>query len=92
MCEKKNIKLTATVVEAKGECVCGHKLGDTFELSMMSSCGLCGGFYHDIFPVISTYQFGGTYPWFPDKDVFFSRCADPENEVVLKVVRSYEKE
>jgi hypothetical protein len=27
------------------------------------SAGLSGFFYHDIFPSLSTFQFGGSLPW-----------------------------
>lgn len=80
-------RLVATVKSVKGHCTARHKVGDIFELSYHKSNGLCGGFYHDIFPSICVYQFGGTYPWFPDQDVFLATCADKMNEVTLEVKR-----
>ncbi len=77
-------KLIATVIEAKGYCSAGHKQGDKFTLSIHDTDGLCGNFYHNIFGSISTYQFGGKYPWFED-GIFFANCPDPKNEISIRV-------
>jgi uncharacterized repeat protein (TIGR04076 family) len=55
-------KVTATIVTIKGECSAGHKAGDSFEISCHNSGGLCGFFYHQIFPNLQMFQFGGTMP------------------------------
>jgi len=86
MSNDKKYKLIATVIDAKGQCDAGHKLGDTFELSIMKTSGLCGGFYHDMFPAISTYEFGGTYPWH-EEGIFYAGCPDIKNQITLKVER-----
>lgn len=54
---------TAEVVSADGPCHAGHKVGDRLSLSCYDSGGLCGFFYHDLFPALSVIQFGGKYPW-----------------------------
>jgi uncharacterized repeat protein (TIGR04076 family) len=33
-------------------CSAGHAAGDTFEISCHNPAGLCGIFYHDIFPIL----------------------------------------
>lgn len=91
MSEKKNVVLTATVISAKGHCVAGHKLGDSFRVSALSAGPMCGVFYHDAIPMICTYEFGGSAPWFKDPDSFIARCPDPENEVVLRISRTHEE-
>ncbi len=60
--EKVGIKFIATVTGQKGTCHANHKLGQKFELNCYESGGLCGYFYHDIFPYLSVMQFGGKYP------------------------------
>ena len=60
-------KVKATVISAKGTCSAGHKEGDTFDISCHNPDGLCGFFYHDIFPTLSTFQFGGNLPWWEGK-------------------------
>jgi uncharacterized repeat protein (TIGR04076 family) len=52
----------ATVTGVKGHCNAGHQEGDTFELSCHNPDGLCGFFYHDIFPSLMAFQFGGDFP------------------------------
>lgn len=74
----------ARVVSVKGECGAGHKPGDTLELSCWNPDGLCGFFYHDIFPTLSTYQFGGKLPWGGGKTLSLE-CADKYNLVTIEV-------
>ncbi len=80
-------KVVATVIEAEGHCNAGHKLGDAFEICCHNPAGLCGFFYHDIFPTLETFQFGGNLPWWSG-DVINVQCPDPKNRVVLKMERS----
>lgn len=77
---------TAEVLEVKGECSAGHRKGDAFELNCYDSGGLCGFFYHDIFPSLSVMQFGGKYPW-ASQDELVLECPDKQNAVTLKVKR-----
>jgi hypothetical protein len=44
-------KVTATVKSVKGKCSWGHEEGDTFSINCQDTAGLCGFFYHDIFPL-----------------------------------------
>jgi len=76
--------LEAEVLEVKGTCTAGHKKGDRFQLSCYDSGGLCGFFYHDIFPSLSVMQFGGKYPWSP-ADELVLECPDRHNSVTLRV-------
>jgi len=82
--EKLTIKFIGTVTGAKGTCHANHKTGQTFELNCYDSGGLCGCFYHDIFPYLSVMQFGGKYPWW-DKDQIEVECPDRYNTVSLKI-------
>lgn len=84
---KFEFQIKATVVEAKGHCNAGHKKGDNFNLSIYDACGLCGSFYHNLFPNLQTFQFGGNIPWFKG-DKLFSQCPDPANTVTLMLERS----
>jgi uncharacterized repeat protein (TIGR04076 family) len=76
--------LRAQVIDVKGECTAGHKKGDSFSLSCYDSGGLCGFFYHDIFPSLSVMQFGGRYPW-NKEDVMVIECPDRKNAVTLRI-------
>lgn len=79
-------RVVGTITEVKGSCTVGHKAGDTFELSGHNTAGLCGFFYHDIFPTILTLQFGGTFPW-GDPDTLTVECPDRYNCVKMELRR-----
>ncbi len=81
-------RVVGTVKAVKGVCSAGHKVGDQFELSGYSSAGLCGFFYHDIFPYLIMLQFGGGFPpeW-GDPEVVVLDCLDKANAVTLELKR-----
>ncbi|MCI0498724.1 MAG: TIGR04076 family protein [Planctomycetales bacterium] len=80
-------KVTATILNVKGHCSAGHQAGESFELSCHNPAGLCGFFYHDIFPSLQTLQFGGNLPWW-EGDVIQLQCPDSYNLVMLQLERS----
>ena len=79
-------RIVATVTDLKGHCNAGHVVGEQFEISCHNPAGLCGFFYHDIFPNLSTLQFGGNYPW-GDPDVLELECPDRYNLLTLRLER-----
>jgi uncharacterized repeat protein (TIGR04076 family) len=79
-------KIIATIKDVKGDCSAGHQKGDTFEISCHNPGGLCGFFYHDIFPSLSTFQFGGNLPWWKG-DTIELQCPDSYNRVTLTLER-----
>ena len=83
-------KVTAKVIGAQGRCNAGHKVGETFELSCHNPGGLCGFFYHAIFPSLSTFQFGGSLPWWKG-DTIELQCPDSYNLVTLQLDRTERK-
>jgi uncharacterized repeat protein (TIGR04076 family) len=84
--EQIGIKFTATITGLKGSCHANHKVGQQFALNCYDSGGLCGFFYHDIFPYLTVMQFGGQYPWW-GKDTIDVECPDRYNVVSLKIER-----
>ncbi|MBW2065254.1 MAG: TIGR04076 family protein [Deltaproteobacteria bacterium] len=76
--------LKAEIVSIKGKCGAGHKVGDTFQIGCWDTGGLCGFFYHDIFPNLNVMQFGGKYPWGSEEE-FTLECPDRENVVTIKI-------
>jgi len=76
--------LNAEIISVKGECSAGHKVGDTFQFGCWDTGGLCGFFYHGIFPNLSVMQFGGQYPWDP-ADELTLECPDRENSVTIRI-------
>jgi uncharacterized repeat protein (TIGR04076 family) len=79
-------KMTATVCGVAGSCSAGHQVGETFEISCYDSGGLCGFFYHDIFPSLSTFQFGGSMPWWKGDSIEL-QCPDTANAVTIRLER-----
>ncbi len=61
---------------------------DRFSLSAHDTAGLCGFFYHDIFPYVVMLQFGGGFPpeW-GDPDVLELECMDKVNTVRMRLRR-----
>jgi uncharacterized repeat protein (TIGR04076 family) len=86
---KVGYKIVGTIKEVKGNCSKGHKPGDKIELDGHDSGGLCGFFYHDIFPNIIMLQFGGGWPaeWVEDPDVMELECPDRTNVVKIELRR-----
>jgi uncharacterized repeat protein (TIGR04076 family) len=80
-------KVVGTITGVKGICNAGHVAGESFEISCHNPAGLCGFFYHDMFPNLSTLQFGGTMPWWQG-DTIELQCPDSHNLVTLKLTRS----
>jgi uncharacterized repeat protein (TIGR04076 family) len=79
-------RIVATVVGSEGHCNAGHEVGDVFAISCHDPGGLCGFFYHDIFPSLQTFQFGGSMPWWQG-DVIEVCCPDTRNLVTIKLER-----
>ena len=77
-------KIMATVTGLKGTCNAGHFVGEKFELSCHNPGGLCGFFYHDLFPTLSVMQFGGKYPW-GDPNAIEMECPDRYNLLTLRL-------
>lgn len=81
-------KVEGEILSVKGTCGWGHKAGDRLALSAHDTAGLCGFFYHDLFPYIVMLQFGGGFPaaW-GDPEVIDFRCMDKANEVAMRLRR-----
>jgi len=80
-------KIKATVIECKGVCHAGLKVGDTLDICCHNTAGLCGFFYYTIFPDLQTFEFGGKLPWWAD-DAIEVGCPDIKNQVVMRLERS----
>jgi len=93
MGEEKKIGYTVvgTIKGVKGTCSAGHKVGDQLELSLHKTGGLCGAFYHDIFPYVVMLQMGGSFPpeW-GDVDTINLECMDKLNAVSIELKRRRE--
>ena len=81
-------RVVGTIVEVKGNCSWGHKVGDKLEISGHNTAGLCGFFYHDVYPYLIMLQFGGGFPkeW-GDPEVVTLECMDRANAVKMELRR-----
>lgn len=79
-------RIVGTVASVAGQCSAGHKEGESFEISCHNPAGLCGFFYHRIFPTLQTFQFGGSMPWWQG-DTIQVQCPDTHNLVTLQLER-----
>lgn len=86
---KLGYRIIGTIKNVKGQCSAGHKIGDKIEISGYDSGGLCGFFYHDIFPYIIMLQFGGGFPsdWDGNPHIVELECIDKNNAVTIKLRR-----
>ena len=84
---QKMFQIIGTIKNVKGHCTAHHKTGDSIELSCHNANGLCGYFYHDIFPSLQTLQFGGKFPWQTDPDTLTVECPDRSNLVTMELKR-----
>jgi uncharacterized repeat protein (TIGR04076 family) len=80
-------RVVATIKSVKGTCHWKHKAGDSFEISVHDTAGLCGFFYHDIFPYILMLQFGGGFQEWGQPDSLELQCMDKMNAVTIELRR-----
>jgi len=80
-------RVVATIKSVKGTCHWNHKAGDSFEISAHDTAGLCGFFYHDIFPYIVMLQFGGGFEEWGEPDSVELQCLDKTNAVTIELRR-----
>lgn len=81
-------RITGTIKSSIGNCNWGHEAGDVFRLDCHDTGGLCGTFYHDIFPYIIMLQFGGGFlPEWGDPDIVTLECMDKACRVTIELRR-----
>jgi uncharacterized repeat protein (TIGR04076 family) len=79
-------KVVATVTDVKGRCNAEHYIGESFQISIHDTGGLFGSFYHNIFPSLQTFQFGGSMPWWQGDSIQL-QCPYIKNLVTIKLDR-----
>lgn len=79
------------IVQIKGKCTKGHKVGDKFSVDTMETGGMCGNLYHTLFPVLMTLEYGGTYPWLKNSNKLTMNCPDKVNQVTVILERDSQK-
>ncbi len=72
-------KVIAKIIDMKGQCSIGMKVGEEYELSIHKCGDFCGYFYHNLFGMITTLQFGGSFP------VMEWECPNGQNKVKVQL-------
>jgi uncharacterized repeat protein (TIGR04076 family) len=85
---RSRFKITAKIVKVKGHCNAEHKEGDSFEIDCYKTAGLCGYFYHNLFPTLLSFQIGAQAPWWKNKNKIQFSCPDLKNMVTIELVRA----
>ncbi|MFX1257705.1 MAG: TIGR04076 family protein [Promethearchaeota archaeon] len=82
-------RIVGTIKSVKGVRNAGHKEGEKIDLSGYNTGGLCGFFYHDIFPYIMMLKFGSSFPanWGRDPDIVELECMERKNAVRIELKR-----
>jgi len=84
---KEIYKLEATIVEQKGHCAAGHKVGEKFDLNDVKAPPICKPLLNALEAQSMVLKFGGNMPWLKDKGITRIACPDPENPVIVELKR-----
>jgi uncharacterized repeat protein (TIGR04076 family) len=79
------LKFKATVTSVQGICRANHKVGQQFEFNTYDCGGLCGSFYHDLYPYLLGLQYGAEFPWWGDQKIVEIDCPDPYNRLIVRL-------
>ncbi len=85
-------KMVLEVVQAKGKCTFGYKVGDKWETTGLKCIpGFCGAAFHTAFPALFALNFGAKFHFMPnDNAIDTVTCPDGGN-IIFKVTRVEEK-
>lgn len=82
-------KLNLKVVETRGNCHLGHKVGDVWEIDAhLTPCGICSHAYHLLYPWFQVLSMGGKAPpWQENEDRIRIPCIDEKDTVIFEISR-----
>ncbi|HSN54390.1 MAG TPA: TIGR04076 family protein [Candidatus Sulfomarinibacteraceae bacterium] len=75
------------VLEVKGLCPNGHKVGDEWLVRNKTPGGICMGGFSSCLPYLTALRFGGSFPWEAAEGTATIGCPDHVNQVVWKLDR-----
>lgn len=88
MAENQQYKVELRVIEQKGTCDFGHKVGDVIVFDGRKVDGeICFHALYSVLPKVFAMMYGVEFPWLDDKDVATHACPDAYNPLVLEVRR-----
>lgn len=81
-------KMVIEVVQAKGKCTFGYKVGDKWETQGLKCIpGFCGAAFHTAFPALFALNFGAKFFFMPDPDSIDTVTCPDGGSIIFKVSR-----
>lgn len=81
-------KMLIEVVEAKGKCAFGYKIGDKWETTGLKCIpDFCGAAFHTAFPALFALNFGAKFFFMPEPDSIDTVTCPDGGNIVFKVTR-----
>ncbi len=84
-------KMAIGVIESKGKCTFGYKVGDKWETQGLKCIpGFCGAAFHTAFPALFALNFGAKFFFMKNPDCLDTVTCPDGGNIVFKVTRSNE--
>ncbi len=84
-------KMAIEVIESKGKCTFGYKVGDKWETQGLKCIpGFCGAAFHTAFPALFALNFGAKFFFMKNPDCLDTVTCPDGGNIVFKVTRSNE--
>ncbi len=85
-------KMVIEVVQAKGKCTFGYKVGDKWETTGLKCIpGFCGAAFHTAFPALFALNFGAKFFFTQDPNSIDTVTCPDGGNIIFKVTRIEEK-
>jgi uncharacterized repeat protein (TIGR04076 family) len=86
--DKGEYKVQLTVIDQRGTCSFGHKVGDVITFTERGIEGeICFSALYSVLPKVMAMRYGAEFPWLKDRDVATHACPDAYNPLVVEVRR-----
>jgi len=81
-------RMVLEVVQSKGKCTFGYKVGDKWETQGLKCIpGFCGAAFHTAFPALFALNFGAKFFFMPNPDSIDTVTCPDGGNIVFKVTR-----
>ncbi|MHB8155611.1 MAG: TIGR04076 family protein [Candidatus Omnitrophota bacterium] len=81
-------KMILEVVQAKGKCAFGYKIGDKWETSGLKCIpGFCGAAFHTAFPALFALNFGAKFHFMDNPDTIDTVTCPDGGNIIFKLTR-----
>ncbi|MDH4207342.1 MAG: TIGR04076 family protein [Anaerolineae bacterium] len=88
MADKGEYRVQLTVIDQRGTCSFGHKVGDVVTFTERGIEGeICFSALYSVLPKVMAMRYGAEFPWLEDRDVATHACPDAYNPLVFEVRR-----